>query len=239
MACRRASTCVLAFCAAVLLAGAVGAEVLVNGTFDTNVDGWVNPGAVAGSSFGWSSSDPHDDPLSGSMYVWTNVPDFGIDGPWQCAPATPGSYSLTSALLMTFPPPQYIEPFVEMTLDFFATPDCTGGATASGAYVSLRYYQVWETLSVPLDAPAGTQSARVRFLVGGTSDTWTDVANFDDVSLLRVPEPEAGALGCVALAALARRRSARGSQSLRSARSAIEPFRLRQLPLPHRGRRLM
>ena len=223
MACRRASTCVLALCAAVFAASTAAGQI-VNGTFDTNVDGWVDPGAVPGTSFGWSSIDPHDDPLSGSMYVWTNVPDFGIDGPWQCAPATPGSYSLTAAHLMTFPPPQYIEPFVEMTLDFFATEDCTGGATASGAYVSLRYFEVWETMSIALDAPAGTQSARVRFLVGGTFDVWVDKANFDDVSLLLVPEPAAGTLGAVAIAALARH------ARRRAARSAIGATPRRSVP---------
>jgi len=193
---------------AVLLGAALAAtsdaraEAIVNGTFDVNVDGWIDPGALPGTEFGWTGFDPHDDPLSGSMYVWTNLPEAGLDGPWQCVPAVPGPHTLTAAAYVTIPA-EHIDPFVEMALDTFATPDCTGGETASAYDVALNYYQVWETLSAQIDAPPGTQSARVRFLVGGTYDTWTDVVNIDDVSL--VPEPAASALSGLALVTLAGR----------------------------------
>jgi hypothetical protein len=43
----------------------------------------------------------------------------------------------------------------------------------------------------------------VRFLVGGTYDTYADTVFFDDASLTLVPEPAGAAPGVVAIAALA------------------------------------
>jgi hypothetical protein len=201
--------------AATVISGVAAAEAIVNGTFDTNTSSWIDPGALAGTTFGWSPYDSDGDPHSGSMYVWTNLSDAGLDGPWQCAPVSRGAWALTADTLVTIPA-QHIDPFVEMALDFFASSDCTGVASASANDVALNYFQVWETLGLQLDAPPGTRSARVRFFVGGTYDTWMDAASFDDVSLLLVPEPAAGALGGAALAVVAlgaRRRRA----------SAIDP----------------
>lgn len=208
---RNAATGFLALWASIVAAGVAQAapDAIVNGSFDTNASGWVDPGALPGTVFGWSAFDSQQAPGSGSMYVWTNLSEAGLDGPWQCAPAAPGTWALTADTYVVFPAqPQYLEPYVAMSLDFFASEDCTGVESASQWAVSLRYFQVWELLSIRLDAPAGTRSARVRFWVGGTYDTWTDSASFDDVSLQLVPEPASGALGAAALVvlALARRR---------------------------------
>lgn len=142
-----------------MISGVAAAEAIVNGTFDTNTSGWINPGALVGTTFGWSPYDSEGDPQSGSMYVWTNLSEAGLDGPWQCASASPGTWALAADTFVTIPS-QHIDPFVEMELDFFASPDCTGVASASANDVALNYFQIWETLSVQLEAPLGTRSIR-------------------------------------------------------------------------------
>jgi hypothetical protein len=196
--------------AAIALASApgAGAELITNGSFDQNIDGWSDPIADPNTTIQWYAWDVHSSPTSGSLFVMTNMADAYSDGPWQCVATTPGPHTASAAAEVNTSTLK-IDPRVEMRLDFFATPDCSGGALPGGdgavALVSIS----WETLTTaPLVAPADTQSARLRFLVGGTYDGKADSAFFDDVSL--VPEPGDSALCLsmlVALGALVRRRN--------------------------------
>lgn len=198
--CRTLGVHVLAAAALALVsASSTGAELLVNGTFDTNIDGWSDPGAYPDTVIAWTFFDPHDDPASGALSVTTNLSDAGLDGPWQCAVTAPGPHA-ASAMAYRHYPPQHIEPFVEMSLDFFASDDCSGAPLEGGLYDVTISGDYWEPLAVQTAAPAATRSAMVRFLVGGTYDTYADQVSFDDASLL--PEPGSAALAVAALVAL-------------------------------------
>jgi len=209
----------LVLVAAIAMASArgAGAELITNGTFDQDIDGWSDPIADPNTTIQWFAWDVHSSPSSGSLLVTTNMAEAGLDGPWQCVATTPGSHTASAAAEVNTSIMK-VDPFVEMTLDFFATPDCSGGALEGGGYAVALITVGWETLTAPAVAPADTQSARLRFLVGGTYDGKADSAFFDDVSL--VPEPGDSALCLsmlVALGALVGRRS----EWLRDARGCV------------------
>jgi len=209
----------LVLVAAIAMASArgAGAELITNGTFDQDIDGWSDPIADPNTTIQWFAWDVHSSPSSGSLLVTTNMAEAGLDGPWQCVATTPGSHTASAAAEVNTSILK-VDPFVEMTLDFFATPDCSGGALEGGGYAVALITVGWETLTAPAVAPADTQSARLRFLVGGTYDGKADSAFFDDVSL--VPEPGDSALCLsmlVALGALVGRRS----EWLRDARGCV------------------
>jgi hypothetical protein len=199
------------FVAAIALASApgAGAELITNGTFDQNIDGWSDPIADPNTTIQWYAWDVLSSPTSGSLFVMTNMADAYSDGPWQCVATTPGPHTASAATEVNTSAGK-IDPRVEMRLDFFATPDCSGGALPGGDGAVALVSVAWETLTTaPLLAPADTQSARLRFLVGGTYDGKPDSAFFDDVSL--VPEPADAIMrlsALVALGALVGRRGA-------------------------------
>ncbi len=197
---RRPSRMILLGAALALVSTApLRAELLSNGSFDTNIDGWSDPTALPGTVLAWSYYDPHEDPASGSLMVTTNLPEAGLDGPWQCVLTTPGPHSMSATMLRDYPL-QYIEPYVKMTLDFFASENCAGAPLGGSVDDVAISGDAWEPLANQSVAPEGTQSAMVRFWVGGTYDTYADPVFFDDVSLL--PEPGAAILGLAALVAL-------------------------------------
>jgi len=209
----------LVLVAAIAMASArgAGAELITNGTFDQDIDGWSDPIADPNTTIQWFAWDVHSSPSSGSLLVTTNMAEAGLDGPWQCVATTPGSHTASAAAEVNTSILK-VDPFVEMALDFFATPDCSGGALEGGGYAVALITVGWETLTAPAVALADTQSARLRFLVGGTYDGKADSAFFDDVSL--VPEPGDSALCLsmlVALGALVGRRS----EWLRDARGCV------------------
>lgn len=191
--------CVLGAVLVLVSASPLRAELLSNGTFDANIDGWIDPTAYQDTALAWSYYDPHEDPASGSLMVTTNLPEAWLDGPWQCVLTARGPHSMNATMLRDYPL-QHIEPYVSMTLDFFASEDCTGAPLAGSVDDVAINGDVWEPLAAQTEAPADTHSARVRFWVGGTYDTWADTVFFDDVSL--VPEPGAAALAFAALVAL-------------------------------------
>jgi len=206
-ACGIRSSVLVAAIAMVSVRGA-GAELITNGTFDQNIDGWSDPTADLQTTIQWFAWDVHSSPTSGSLLVTTNLAEAGLDGPWQCVATTPGLHTASAATEVNVSTLK-VDPYVQMTLDFFATSDCSGGALEGGGSATALIAVGWETLTAPAVAPAGTQSARVQFLVGGTYDTKADSAFFDDVSL--VPEPGDALLRLatlIALGALVARRSA-------------------------------
>ncbi len=106
--------------------------------------------------------------------------DADGDGPWQCVATAPGPHTARAAVDVNVGTLQ-LDARVEIRLDFFATSDCSGGEPEGGDGAVALVSTGWETITTaPLVAPAGTKSARVRLLVGGTYDGNFDSAFFDD-----------------------------------------------------------
>jgi len=138
-------------------------------TFDQDIDGWSDPIADRTRRSSGSPWDVHSSPSSGSLLVTTNMAEAGLDGPWQCVATTPGSHTASAAAEVNTSILK-VDPFVENGVDFFATPIARRRASKAAVYAVALITVGWETLTAPAVAPADTQSARLRFLVGGTYD---------------------------------------------------------------------
>jgi hypothetical protein len=196
---RSSRPCLALFAACALALPAAAQELVVNGDFDTNIDGW-SLGSFEFIEIEWSASDVDGDPGSGSLEMLAAASGFAV----QCVPVEEGaSYRLAGAIAPLAPEG---ESLVEFSLGLFFRGEaaCAGPPLGGDALVAPGETGVWHRLADVFEAPTGAQSAEVRLRA-----TWfagQQRARFDAIS---VPEPGAGAAGAAALLALAGARRGR------------------------------
>jgi len=176
---------------------AAAQNLIPNGRFDTNLDGWTN---VEPSKF-WTSDDADNNPNSGSATIVNNL-DVG-GGPFieVCVPIQPGAHYLYGGDV------KIVSSLLDsgrgrLELAFWPQLGCTGGGALGGILITTQQGS-WIPLLGGADAPGNALSASLmievdKLLVVSTNNLG---ARFDNV-LLVVPEPKATETALAALAPL-------------------------------------
>jgi hypothetical protein len=132
-------------------------NIIVNGGFDGNVDGWK---IVRGEGDqAWDTLDVNGNPQSGSLHLvntGAGPNPFTVSG--QCLPLTPaGTYEAGASI--RFPSPAVPGGFGSVVVGWFGNPCCTGpplGAASTPA-VSSTTTDTWvESFTPVLTPPPGT-----------------------------------------------------------------------------------
>jgi len=175
-------------CAVVVSAPSSAQNLLNNGSFDTNVDGWTIPASTVTTTFrGDLGSTLTGGSGPGCMEVSHDSNTGGTNGPFQQVAVTAGT---TYTLSVGFRVPSADNPAVSVWVDLAWVDEF--GITISwydSLYDSISTRDAWFGMSGSTTAPAGAVGARVFLRVGAPSDdleTRASVALFDDVSLVQV-----------------------------------------------------
>jgi hypothetical protein len=203
---------------ALWLGAAAGAQnLVVNGSFDSNVSGWSTVPNDPEIGIAWSPLDPDDPTASGSIEVTSTVDNGGVNGPSQCVDATSASPLRLS--MEGLVPTQLIEYlYADPIVRYFDTPSCSGNQLSSEFPIGLvAMGEGWQQIGGPLVPPPATQSIRIVLGIGKpVFVAWPATVYYDEVYL---PEPALLASTATALAGLAslarRRRAGPASQRRR------------------------
>ena len=176
---------------------AAAQNLIPNGRFDTNLDGWTN---IESTKF-WTSDDADNNPNSGSAMIVNNF-DVGSGGFIRvCVPIQPSVHYLYGGDI------KIVSSVADsgtgsIQLGFWPQLGCTGGGVFGGNLNTIQQGS-WIPLFGSADAPGNALSASLeiyidKLLVVSTNNL---VARFDNV-LLVVPEPMATEAALAALAPL-------------------------------------
>jgi len=158
-----------------------GQNLVFNPTFDTDVAGWSAEGT---SSIVWDSLDADGNPASGSALV-TNLSTTANDstGARQCVDGLTEATFYRFAADILVPGGQSETGHAHLLAQWYGGPGCGGGQVGlvDTFGISTSTPDVWYTDSVTAEAPAGTQSARLRLSIWKNEESGTLVAHFDNV----------------------------------------------------------
>lgn len=171
---------VLAALVAALPAAAQG-NLIVNGSFDSDVSGW-NLGNALSGYLEWSPADADGSAESGSARVVNTDTAAFVITLYQCVPATEDlRYDLATTLYI--PPGQAWPGYAYMRVAWSTAADCNGSWLAVLDHTIMTTTGTWETQSLTdVVPPATTQGAQVEVLVfksvaGGQFEVLVDNAS--------------------------------------------------------------
>lgn len=170
-----------------LMATAVqGQNLLTNGGFDSDVDGWVYFGGPE-TFLRWDGD--RGMPNRGSLQLSSKQDIVGRNPLFEamsgeCFPVTAGEIIRVEALVLANPGVGVC--FVEVV--FFKGPECSGSRSFSGN-VPPNTPGVWEPRTFTIDVGTTARTARVALALFRSSGSHgLTTCNFDSVSLTRGPE---------------------------------------------------
>jgi hypothetical protein len=161
----------------------------------------------------WSSVDVDEVPNSGSLRVSNTTPNIAKGADSVCFPAEPDTVYRIAASVLWLDLESSADGRVQLRLYFRTGPNCTGGGFAGGFFDAVEA-DSWQRVQALVVAPAGTVSASAHLWNWRDGNSGIFISYFDVVEVVAVPEPDASALalgGLVGVAAIARRRAARGA----------------------------
>jgi hypothetical protein len=158
-----------------------GQNLVVNPDFATDVADWFPD---TKSTFVWSSLDADADPASGSGIV-SNLSTTSNDasGASQCFDGIVGEVFYLVATNILLPSAQSETGKAHLLVQWFSGPGCGSGLLWLDTTPDIRSStpDVWYSTCRYLQAPSGTQSARLRLSVWKNEDYGTLMAHFDNV----------------------------------------------------------
>jgi hypothetical protein len=164
-----------------MVAPALAQNLLANGDFDANLNGWFNPEPPAPS---WDALDAQGSATSGSVRVLNNdfAPSMRVALTQCIVPPRPGNYRLTAS---GYIPQQLSSGRLQVVYEVMIGANCESGGLSSGGMV-VENIGAWSRFSsvpdfpVPGDVPT---SIRVTLLTEKVSGGGAFVGHFDDASL--------------------------------------------------------
>ena len=162
------------------------AQLLSNIQFDTDVSGWT---AGAKATVEWDPLDADASLTSGSALV-TNISDTAGDstGARQCAGGINEAMTYQVGAKVYIPSGQTETGWADILVQWYSDATCTDFiGVANTSSVQTATPDTWLPVSGLLQAPAGSQSARVRLSVRKQEDAGSLAAHFDKVVLEPVP----------------------------------------------------
>lgn len=165
-----------------------GAELLVNGTFDTDLSGWTVLSDLEQTAH-WSSVDAAGSTSSGSVEVVNRHPGGGfLEFPMaQCVPVDDGKgYRASAKIRIGFGQPTQGD--ARLILGWYPNTACMGDFLASDVVGQVSALGSWLPVSAQVVAPNDAESvmvwlAALKVEVGGSFRAY-----FDDVSVEPVDE---------------------------------------------------
>jgi hypothetical protein len=157
-----------------------GQNLAVNGDFDTDVTGWF-PATTA--AIDWTSLDADANPASGSALV-TNLSTTAGDatGASQCIEGLTGEAFYLFAAEMLVPGGQSETGHAFLFVQWNDEAGCSGYlGSAFSSQVQSSTPNVWYGVSEIVQAPLGTESARLRLSVLKHEDVGALQTHFDNV----------------------------------------------------------
>ena len=153
-----------AMVAAFPLPAAAQGNLIVNGSFDSDLNGW-NLGNPLSGYLEWSPADVDGSTDSGSARVVnTDTAAFSVTL-YQCVPATEG-LRYDAATTLYIPPGQGWPGYVYMRVVWSTAADCNGGWLAVLNHPIMTTLGAWETQSLSdVVPPATTQGAQLEVVV--------------------------------------------------------------------------
>ncbi|MDX2020915.1 MAG: hypothetical protein SF187_11805 [Deltaproteobacteria bacterium] len=157
---------------------------VINGEFAADVAAW---NLDVGGTKQFFAADGLESATSGSMLVANaNIADVAgssLAGVNQCVSIVPGAnYLLMSQILI---PVNQSPGFAANSVFFYGTPNCTGGVLNVFTSQAVTVTNSWTKLISRPTAPAGSQSALLRLVVGKSFRQPSLQALFDNVLLRR------------------------------------------------------
>ncbi len=162
---------------------ATGQNLVGNGSFATNLNGWTPSGNPVGTA-AWSALDAGGSSSSGSAALTSSNPISGaiVQELAQCVPVAAGVEYVLSAHVQ-FAGGETTTGFAETVVYWDTGADCTGYIAGNALTTQPTTRGTWLSDSSHFTAPAGAVSAYVQLGIdkleaGGTLSAW-----YDDVSL--------------------------------------------------------
>lgn len=186
---------------ALVASEAAAQNLVVNGDFDTDLDGWTNVGAPQSI---WDEFDEFEDPNSGSLRIVNSSSAGTTTVVRQCALAEADREFQVGFTHVTFP--DGAEGAARMRLIWYANSTCEG-ATSGIEILDSSIAGPWTRVEEIVTSPPATQSVLIelgaRKTAGSASNDYR--VYFDEIY---VPEPGASAsiAAIFALAHMAQRR---------------------------------
>ncbi len=170
-----------ALLAASLSTRAGAQNLLLNGSFDTDISSWSQADPPFGTN-AFSTLDANGSPSSGSALVTNNSAVTSRNpGLLQCRTATPGVFYDYGAKARVSPGQQ--DSTVYILVNFYTNPICSGSGIGSSR-VDFTPSGNWQSLAATaVQAPAGTVAVSFQLLVFKAAAGGSVTANFDDAFL--------------------------------------------------------
>jgi len=135
-------------------------NLLANGAFESDLNGWavINDGSNVATQ--WDSRDAGGSPSSGSVSVTNLTPDSGVlfDGVFQCLEIVPGGrYRLRGDVLL--PSGQSADGWGEISAFYHRDEDCRGFISATSLTTQER--GSWQQLLMDETVPSDARSVRI------------------------------------------------------------------------------
>lgn len=187
--------------ATLLLAGAAagparGAELLVNGSFDTNLSGWVVL-TDSGKTASWSPLDADGSPSSGSAEAVNRHPMGSIlETPVAQCTRVEDELAYRISAEIRVPPGQPAQGEAWLILGWYPNDACVGDYLADTLVAKVSSPGAWVPVAQEVVSPDGADSVRVWLGVVKFETGETFRAQFDEVSL---QPADGGGNGCEAL----------------------------------------
>ena len=156
------------------------AQLLSNTQFDTDVNGWTAP---LTATIHWDPLDAGASLTSGSAVV-TNISDTVGDstGARQCTGGVSEAITYQVGAEIYIPGSQTETGRADILVQWYSDISCTNFiSTANTSSVSTATPDAWLQVSGFLQAPTGSQSARIRLSVRKEEDSGSLAAHFDNV----------------------------------------------------------
>jgi hypothetical protein len=172
-------------------------NLIGNGRFDTDLNGWVQTGDVNGTA-AWSSLDAGGSAVSGSAALTSTHATNGalVTQLTQCVPVAAGVEYVLSARVQ-FAAGETTTGWAETVVYWDSGPGCTNYITGSALLTDKASPGTWIADAENFTAPAGAVSALVQLGIdkieaGGMLSAW-----FDDVSLAPASAPAETLVGYI------------------------------------------
>jgi hypothetical protein len=161
---------------------AAGQNLIPNGAFDANVNGWTSFDANVLAT--WSALDADASATSGSLLLTNQAPNGLNSGAAHCVPGVVPGKRLDAAAKIRIPSGG-AQGQTFLIVFFLTGANCSGSVVGSSSIVGATAFDAWTPVQIPdITVPAGAGSAQVQLsVIKNLPNVLTYQSYFDNVVL--------------------------------------------------------